>query len=144
MRTAGLIVLGIFSIGFMALGVLGLLKILKRMKSERGMRKCIGWLREYKLGQVQDEDEKDFIMDVYYPVYEYELDGEIKVVRCKSWVLGYQCRRLRRGHVLVDPETKKATCREDTKSYAGVLLTFGAIGTAGFVLMVLMAAGKLF
>ena len=138
----GLIFLGIVSILFMAIGILGICKKVKRWKSIRGMHKTIGRLAEYNLGQQLEED--GLIMAVFLPVYEYKWKGEKKLFYSKAGVLGYQCHtRGKRVHILIDPQTEKVSCLEDKKSYAHILLIFGVIGVFGFVLTLMLGTGML-
>lgn len=137
---AGLIFLGVVSILFMALGILGICKKVKRLKSTRGMHKTIGGLVEYHVGREPDEDG----FDLFYPVYEYNWKGEQRLFYSKAGVLGYQCHtRGKRVHILIDPQTDKVSCLEDKKSYAHILLIFGVIGVFAFVLTLMLGTGML-
>lgn len=138
---AGLIFLGIVSILFMAVGIIGIYMKVKRRKSIRGMHKTIGWLAEYNVGKQPDEDG----FDLFYPVYEYKWEGEKRVFYSKAGVLGYQCHtRGKRVHILIDPQTKKVTCLEDKKSYDSILLRFGVIGVFALVLTLMLGNGMFF
>ena len=138
MPGTGLIFLGIVSILFIAVGILGICKKVKRWRSVRGMHKAIGWLVEYNVGKELDEDG----FDLFYPVYEYKWEGENREFYSKAGVLGYQCHtRGKRVHILIDPQTKKVTCMEDKKSYDSILLRFGVIGVFVLVLTLMLGTG---
>ncbi|MDE6640554.1 MAG: hypothetical protein K2K63_08530 [Acetatifactor sp.] len=140
MPGAGLIFWRIVSILFMAVGILGIIKKVKRLKSIRGMHKTIGRLVEYNVGPERDED--DF--DLFYPVYEYKWEGKKRLFYSKAGVLGYQCHtRGKRVHIIIDPQTKKVTCLEDKKSYDSKLLIFGVIGVFALVLTLMIETGML-
>lgn len=139
---AGLIFLGVVSIAFMAVGVLGICKKVKRSKAMRGMQKIKGYVLEYTVAQKRDED--DLLVDVFFPVYGYEWEGENKQLYSTVGVLGYQCRTMgRRVHILRNPQTGEVTCLEDQRSYDFILLIFGVIGAAAFVLMLMLGTGVL-
>lgn len=139
---AGVIFLVVVSIAFMAVGVLGICKKVKRAKGMRGMHKVKGVLMNYTVAQKRDED--GFLLDVFFPVYEYEWEGESRELYSTVGVLGYQCHTMgKRVHILIDPQTEKVSCLEDEKSYEFILLIFGVIGILVLVVLVLLGTGVL-
>ena len=146
MSGAGLIFLGIVSILFMALGILGICKKVKFSKSIRGMYKLTGRLAEYNVVPTHDEEDEDddFILDMFFPIYEYEWKGEERRAYSTNGVLGYQCHtRGKRVRILMDPQTEKVTCLDAKKPYESILLTFGVIGVFVFIVTLMLGTGRL-
>lgn len=135
-----MIFLWVVGIVFMALGVLGICKKVKRLKKIEGVRRVKGYLSEYTVGQMREDD--GFILDLFFPVYEYKWEGERRELHSSAGVLGYQCRT--RGHwvyILIDPQTGKARCMENEKPYVSILLILGVLGVLDIVLLAMFSAG---
>ena len=133
-----LIYVGFVSILFMAVGIFGICKKIKFSKSIPAMHRVTGVLVDYDVVQKRDDD--NLMVDVYFPIYEYEWGGVKK--RLESTTSG-SVKAGRKVHILVDPQTEKAICLEDVKRSDIAFPIFGVIGVAAFVLVLLTAAGKL-
>ena len=125
------------SILFMAIGIFGIYKKIKFSKSIQTMHKITGVLVDYDVVQKRDDD--NLMVDIYFPIYEYEWGGVKK--RLNSTTSG-SIKIGRKVHILVDPQTEKAICLEDIKRSDIVFPIFGVIGVVTFVLVLLKATGK--
>lgn len=137
----------VVSILFMAVGMLGIYKRVKMRHNIHSMRSVTGVLADYtESGSTEggDTDNDESAPKVYYPVYEYDWGGE---TRRLSGTMGISEKKDRaigiRVHILLNPQTGEAICREDEKTSERVALVFGIIGVAVFALMMALSFGVL-
>lgn len=134
----------VVSMILMAIGVLGIYKKVKMRQNLRSMCSVTGVLTDYTEGGGADseEDGEESSGRSYYPVYEYEWQGETRQLS-GSWGADEKEQRAigRQVHILVDPKTGEAICREDEKPGERVALVIGIIGLAVFVLMLALSFG---
>lgn len=130
----------VISILFMAVGALGIYKKVKMLRNIRSMRSVTGVLANYTEDGNVDNDEAT--RKVYHPVYEYDWGGE---TRRLSGTIGTSEKKERaigrQVHILVNPQTGEAICREGEKAGERVALVFGGIGVAVFALMLAFSFG---
>ncbi len=126
----------------MAIGVLGIYKKVKMRQNIRSMRSVTGVLTGYTEGGGVDREESSG--KSYYPVYEYEWQGETRQFFSR-WGKDEREQRAigRRVHILVNPGTGETICREDEKPGERVILVTGIIGVVIFALMLAFSFGML-
>lgn len=136
-KNVGLIFSSCIGFLFLSAGIFGIRKILLFLKSVRTLSRADGMLMDYSLLQKREED--GFCMDYFYPLYEYEWNGETRKLRSKVrggspyWLpLGM------RVHIYVDSLTENAFCLEDQALAVSVPLTFGALGLVILILTLLI------
>ncbi len=104
------------------------------------MHSVTGVLANYAQDGSMDNDET--ARKVYHPVYEYDWGGEIRQLSGTVGISEKKERTIgRRVHILVNPQTGEAICREDEKAGERVALVFGGIGVAVFALMLAFSLG---
>ena len=123
------------SLLFMMVGILGIYRKVKFMKSIKTMHMLDGVIADYTISQILDEDRD--IRDVYFPVYEYEWGGIRK--QLKSTVSASVAKNPvgKQVHILVDPKTENVVCLEEKQKSETLLLTFGVIGIIVLVLVLI-------
>lgn len=130
----------------MAIGVLGIYKKVKMRQNIRSMRSVTGVLTGYTEGGGADreEDSEESSGKSYYPVYEYEWQGETRQFFSR-WGKDEKEQRAigRQVHILVNPGTGETICREDEKPGERVALVIGIIGVVIFALMLAFSFGML-
>lgn len=132
----------VISILFMAVGTLGIYKKVKMLRNIHSMHSVTGVLVDYTEDGSTDNDE--IARKVYHSVYEYDWGGE---TRRLSGTMGISEKKDRaigsRVHILLNPQTGEAICREDEKTGERVAFVFGIIGVAVFALMLALSFGVL-
>ena len=129
------------SLLFMMVGILGIYRKTKFMKSITAMHMVDGMIVDHTVSQVLDEDRD--VRDVYNPVYEYEWKGMKKRLKGTVSVSVAKNPVGKKVHILVDPKTETAVCLEEKKNEEAALLVFGVIGVLVFILVILSAIGVL-
>ena len=129
------------SLLFILVGILGIYRKTKFMKSITAMHMVDGMIADHTVSQVLDEDRD--VRDVYSPVYEYEWKGVKKRLKGTVSVSVAKNPVGKKVHILVDPKTETAVCLEEKKNEEAALLVFGVIGVLVFILVILSAIGVL-
>ena len=129
------------SLLFILVGILGIYRKTKFMKSITAMHMVDGMIVDHTVSQVLDEDRD--VRDVYSPVYEYEWKGVKKRLKGTVSVSVAKNPVGKKVHILVDPKTETAVCLEEKKNEEAALLVFGVIGVLVFILVILSAIGVL-
>lgn len=133
------------SIILMAIGVLGIYKKVKMRQNIRSMRSVTGVLTDYTEGGTdREEDGEESSGKSYYPVYEYEWQGETRQF-FSGWGKDEKEQRAigRQVHILVNPKTGETICREDEKPGERAALVIGIIGVVIFALILAFSFGML-
>ena len=137
------IVFGYFiSVLFMAVGVLGIYKKVKRSQNAHNMLSFLGVQVDYTVGTSKDSEGTE--TDIYYPVYEYDWGGEKRRLSSNIGSSGKKYRTIgRQVQILVNPQTREAICKEDEKAGDVIFLIFGIVGLATLALMLALSFGIL-
>lgn len=127
---------------FMAIGALGIYKKIKRSQNAHNLLSLFGMQVDYTVGSSTDSEGTE--TNIYYPIYEYDWGGEKRRFAGKMGSSGKKYRTIgRQVHILVNPQTKEAVCKEDENASDGLLLIFGFVGLATLALMVALSSGIL-
>lgn len=117
---------------FTVIGVLGLRAKINRKSKMQNMVSRTGVQVDYVTHYRRTSDRAD----TYSPVYEYEWGGEQRRVGSSVSASRKKYRTIgRRVHILVDPHTGEAFCKEDKKTGENMMLLFGVLGIATLALM---------
>lgn len=137
------LVFGYFiSIVFIAVGILGIHKKVKRLQDANNMLMYTGVLVDYT-EEISTDSDGD-TQKVYHPIYEYDWGGEKRRLFGNAGSSGKKYRTIgRQVHILVNPKTGEAICREDENANEGAAVAFGVIGVAVFALMLALSLGVL-
>lgn len=128
----------LISILFMAVGVFGIYKKNKIKEKEHSMILLPGMQADYTVSQSTGEEGRTLL--IYRPVYEYEWGGERRRIVGPVGSSGKKYRTIgRKVHILVDPHTGKAVCREDEMTAGNVYFLFGIIGLLVFILVLVIS-----
>lgn len=138
------IYMGFVCVCFVMVGIMGIFKRIKFLKSIKNMRELIGVVTDYCECWHRENGEGISARKYYAPIYEYEWGGVVKqITGSAGYGPGRKNKIGAKVHILVDPQTEKAVCREEEMGFHVVMMIFGMIGLAVFVLVVLKGIGIL-
>lgn len=126
------------SIVFMAVGIYGICKKMKKKQMLQGMILLPGVQVDYTVSESMDHWEDGLVRttEYYNPIYEYVWEGERRRIQGSVGSSGKKYRAIgRKVHILLNPHTGKAVCQEDEKTKDNWFLVFGVIGLLLFVLL---------
>ncbi|MDE6016985.1 MAG: hypothetical protein K2H41_15070 [Acetatifactor sp.] len=138
------IYMGFVSVCFMLVGILGICKQIKFLKRAENLRELIGVVVDYSTSWHREDGDGMSTWKYYAPIYEYEWGGVRKQL---TGPVGHgPGRKSKIGaqvHILLDPQTEKAICREDETHFHIIMMILGVIGLLAFVLVLLRGIGIL-
>lgn len=123
------------SIIFLGIGILGIRKKMELKKPRQNMLVVEGTQVDYYCAKRREFGEAN----TYYPIYEFVWNGERRRYQSRFGSSGKKEQMIgRKVHMLIDPETGKITCREETQSSSSMYFIFGAFG---LLVLCIMLAG---
>lgn len=130
----------LISILFMGIGIFGIYGKIRMKQSMHDMISLPGMQMDYTIRR--DRASVGHTILIYNPVYEYEWEGEKRRIVGPVGRSGKKYRTIgRKVHILVDPHTGEAVCREDEKTKGNLYFLFGIIGLAVFALLLAQRFG---
>ncbi|MDE5648416.1 MAG: hypothetical protein K2I33_00715, partial [Oscillospiraceae bacterium] len=130
----------IISIVFVGIGIKGIRKKLNLKNSIDNMQVIEGTQVDYYTVKGRKVGEPS----VYSPIYEFAFMG--KLLRYQSNVRGSRKKYRtigRKVHILIDSETQKIMCKEDSQTSSSTYILFGVIGVLVLCIMLAVSFGLL-